>query len=214
MRPLVNLASEPFQNRRLFWLAIALLIAIPSLLGLQAIRNITTLRSEISERAARVGGLEAQLKKFEKPVQSNVTISPEKNRQLYAASQLRDRRAFSWSQLLNDIERSLPANVRVRRVDVAQFQAQERDGTVAGVGGVGGKDIGATLLLEVTCKSAQDVTAMIDQFQKTRRFKVSPLSMKPLEGTEEVEYSLKVDYSPPRSETKPAVNNQIAEKKK
>jgi hypothetical protein len=207
MRPLVNLASEPFQNRRLLWLAIVLLIAIPSLLGLQALRSIATLRSQISERTARVEGLEAQLKKIEKPGQSNVTISSEKNRQLFAASKLRDRRAFSWSQLLNDIERSLPAAVRVRRVDVAQIQAQEREETAAE------KDIGATLLLEVTGKSAQDVTAMIDKFHRTGRFKVSPLSMKPLEGTEEVEYSLKVDYLPPRAETKPALNNQIAEKK-
>jgi hypothetical protein len=212
MKPLVNLASEPFQNRRLFWLAIALLVVIPSLLGLQAIRSITTLRSEISERTVRVGGLEAQVKKFEKPAQSNVSISFEKNRQLFAASQLRDKRAFSWSQLLNDIERNLPRDVRVRRVDVAQIQAQERDGAVTG-GTAIGKDIAATLLLEVTGKSTQNVTAMIDKFHETGRFKVSPMSMRPLEGTEEVEYSLKVDYLPPRSETKPALNNQIAGKK-
>jgi hypothetical protein len=207
MKPLVNLASEPFQNRRLFWLAIALLIAIPSLLGLQAIKNIAALRFDISERTARVRGLEAQLKKFEKPVQSDVTISPEKNRQLFAASQLRDRRAFSWSQLLNDIERNLPRAVRIRRVDVQQIQAQESAGAVAG------NYIAATLLLEVTGKTSQDVTAMIDKFQETGRFKVAPLSVKPLEGTEEVEYSLKVDYLPPRAEAKPALNNQIAEKK-
>jgi Tfp pilus assembly protein PilN len=207
MRPLVNLANEPFQNRRLLWLAIVLLIAVPSLLGVQALRSIATLRSQISERTARVGVLEVQLKKFEQPAQSKVTISSEKNRQLYAASKLRDRRAFSWSQLLNDIERNLPGAVRVRRVDVAQIQAQERDGTAAE------KDTGATLLLEVTGKSAQDVTTMIDKFHRTGLFKVSPVSMKPLEGTEEVEYSLKVDYSPPRAETKPALNNQIAEKK-
>jgi hypothetical protein len=207
MKPLVNLASEPFQNRRLFWLAIALLFVIPSLLGLHAIRSITTLRSEISERTVRVSGLEAQLKKFEKPAQSDVTISYEKNRQLFAASQLRDKRAFSWSQLLNDIERNLPRAVRVRRVDVAQIQGQERDEAVPG------NSIAATLLLEVTGKTSQDVTAMIDKFQETGRFKVSPLSMRPLEGTEEVEYSLKVDYLPPRAETKPASSNQIAGKK-
>jgi hypothetical protein len=207
MRPLVNLASEPFQNRRLFWLAIALLFAIPSLLGLQAIKSITTLRSEISKSTSRVREQEAKLKRFEKPVKSDVTISPEKNRQLFAASQLRDRRAFSLSQLLNDIERNLPPAVRVRRVDVAQIQAQERNGAVVG------NEVAATLMLEVTGKSSQDVTAMIDQFHKTGRFKVSPQSMKPLEGTEEVEYSLKVDYSPPRAETKAAVNNQIAERK-
>jgi hypothetical protein len=109
--------------------------------------------------------------------------------------------------LLNDIERNLPPAVRVRRVDVEQIQAQERDGTVAE------KDVGATLLLEVTGKSGQDVTKMINKLTETRRFKVFPMSMKPLEGTDEVEYSLKVDYLPPRAETKPAFNNQIAEKK-
>jgi hypothetical protein len=207
MRPLVNLSSEPFQNRRLFWLAIALLVALPSLLGVQAIRSIAALRFEISESTVRVRRMEAQLEKFEKPAQGNVTISSEKNRQLFAASQLRDRRAFSWSQLLNDIERNLPPSVRIRRVDVAQIQAQDRNGAVVG------NEIAATLLLEVTGKSGSDVTAMMSKFQETGRFKVSPLSMKPLEGTEEVEYSLKVDYSPPRIETKPAVNNQIAEKK-
>jgi hypothetical protein len=207
MKPLVNLASEPFQNRRLFWLAIALLFAIPSLLGLQAMKSIATLRFQISERTVRVSGLEAQLKKLEKPVQSNITITSAKNRQLFAASQLRDRRAFSWSQLLNDIERNLPPAVRIRRVDVGQIQGQEDGEAIAGSGAA------ATLLLEVTGKRAQDVTAMIDKFQDTGRFKVSPLSMKPLEGTEEVEYSLKVDYTPPRAEPKPTVNNQIAEKK-
>ncbi len=207
MKPLVNLASEPFQNRRLFWLAIALLFAIPSLLGVQAIKSIATLRSQISESTVRVSGLEAQLKKLEKPAQSNITISSEKNRQLFAASQLRDRRAFSWSQLLSDIERNLPPAVRIRRVDVAQIQGQEDGVAIAGSG------IAATLLLEVTGKRAQDVTSMIDKFQDTRRFKVSPLSMKPLEGTEEVEYSLKVDYTPLRAEPKPPTNNQIAEKK-
>jgi hypothetical protein len=206
MRPLVNLASEPFQNRRLLWLAIALLFIIPSILGLQAIKSITTLRADISRGTARVNELEAELKVIEKPAQNNITITPEKNRQLYAASQLRDRRAFSWSQMLNDIEGSLPPGVRVLRVGVEQIQAQGRDG-------IGG-EVGATVLFEVAAKNNKDVTAMIDKFNGTGRFKVFPQSYKQIEGTEEVEYVLKVEYAPPQAEKKPAANNQIAQKQK
>jgi hypothetical protein len=206
MRPLVNLASEPFQNRRLLWLAIALLFVVPSILGLQAIKSITTLRTEISRGTARVNELEAELKLIEKPAQNNISISPEKNRQLFAASQLRDQRAFSWSQLLNDIEGGLPPGVRVLRVGVEQIQGQGRDG----IGGA----VGATVLLEVVAKSNKDVTAMIDKFNGSGRFKVFPLSYKQIEGTEEVEYALKVEYAPPPAEKKPPVNNQIAQKQK
>jgi hypothetical protein len=202
MKPLVNLASEPFQNRRLFWLAITLLFAIPSLIGLQAIRSISTLRADISVRTSRVGNLETQLKLIEKPGQNKISISPEMNRQLYAASLLRDKRAFSWSQLLNDIESGLPPAVRVLRVDVEERGSDKANG-----------DVAATLLLQVIGKSSKDVTAMIDKFHGTGRFKVFPLSLKKIEGTEEVEYSLKVDYSPPQGEKKPAANNQIAVKK-
>lgn len=217
MRPLVNLANEPFQNRRLFWLAIGLIFVIPALLGLQAFRNISTLQSEIKGRAVRVKDLEGQLRLIEKPGQSNISITPEKNRQLYAASQLRDMRAFSWSQLLNDIESGLTPAVRVLRISVEQIQAQER------VDKRDGKEAAATVMLEIVGKSQKDVTAMIDKFQGTGRFKVSPLSLKPIEGTDEVEYSLKVDYTPPpQADKKPAPDNQpkqiavkqIAEKKK
>ncbi|MBO0723007.1 MAG: hypothetical protein J2P41_19435, partial [Blastocatellia bacterium] len=211
MKPLVNLAKEPFQNRRLFWLAIGLIFAVPALLGLQAFRNISTLQSEIDRRATRVKDLEAQLKVIEKPGQSNINITPEKNRQLYAASQLRDLRAFSWSQLLNDIESGLTPAVRVLRVSVEQIQAQER------VDKRDSKEAAATVMLEIVGKSRKDVTAMIDKFQGTGRFKVSPLSVKQIEGTDEVEYSLKVDYRPPQADKKPAPDDQskqIAEKKK
>ncbi|MBO0797939.1 MAG: hypothetical protein J2P31_03880 [Blastocatellia bacterium] len=210
MRPLVNLAKEPFQNRRLLWLAIGLIFAVPALLGLQAFRNISTLQSEISRRATRVKDLEAQFKIIEKPAQSNITITPEKNRQLYAASRLRDLRAFSWSQLLNDIESGITPAVRVLRISVEQIQGQEggdkRDS----------KEAAATVMLEIVGKSQKDVTAMIDKFQGTGRFRVFPLSVKQIEGTEEVESSLKVDYTPPQADKKPAPDNQpkqIAEKK-
>lgn len=204
MKPLINLASEPFRNRRLFWLAILFLFAIPSYLGLQAVRSMAKLDSEISNRSVVVKGLEAQLEKINKPVRNNVTISTDQNRELIAAGELVARRSFSWSQLLTDIERNLPANVRVLRVGVTQILPQERDGTISG------NEVAATLTLEVIGKTNQDVTAMINKFHESGRFKVSPLTKKPVEGTEEAEFSLKVDYFPPQPASRGNLGNQIA----
>lgn len=165
---------------------------------------MTALELEISNRAEVVKGLEAQLKKTEKPVKSNVSISTDKNRELVTASELIARRAFSWSQLLTDIERNLSGNVRVLRIGVMQVQPQERDGAI------GGNPIAAVLTLDVIGKSGQDVTAMINKFLESGRFKVFPLTKKPVEGTDEVEFSLKVDYFPPQPTPRGNLTNQIA----
>jgi hypothetical protein len=184
-----------------------MIFAIPSYLGLQAIEKMTSLELEISERRAVVQGLESDLKKIEKPITTNISISDDRNQQLVAASELIARRAFSWSQLLNDIERNLPPTVRVLRIAVSQIQSGERDGTI------GEGEIAATLGMTVIGKSGNDVTAMINKFHDSGRFKVSPLSKKSIEGTEDVEFDLRVEYFPPTNASRALMSNQIAEKK-
>lgn len=210
MRSLVNLASEPFRNRRLFWLAILFIFALPSYLGLRAIESKVNLEMGISARTAAVNGLEAQLRKYQKPVRSDLKISTDQNRELLAAGELIARRTFSWSQLLTDIERNLPTTVRVLRVAVSKIQPEERDGTI------GAGQSAATLTLDVIGKSGQDVTGMINKFHESGRFKVTPINKRTVEGTEEVEFALKVDYFPPRPsrpsllDAKPASGTQAA----
>jgi Tfp pilus assembly protein PilN len=207
MRPLVNLSSQPFRNRRLFWLAILLLFVVPSYFGLQAIGTMTLREAEIATRDAEIRRLQGELKKIEKPASVDVSISTDQNRQLVAASELVARRAFSWSSLLNDIERNLPAGVRVLRVAVTQIQPGERDGDI------GADETAATLGMTVIGKSNGDVTTMINKFHESGRFKVFPLSKKAIEGTEDVEFELKVEYLPPTPASRASLSNQIAEKK-
>ncbi len=212
MRRSTNLATKPFRNRRLFWLAIILIFAIPSYLGFGAVRKITSLENQISRRSAKVKELEDQLKQIEKAGASNAQgsskISPELNRKLLAATELIGRHAFSWSQLLNDIEKNLPGSVRVVKVAVTQIKSRERDGTI------GGSEIAAaSLALEVIGKSDQDVTAMISKFENSGRFKVYPQNKSVLEGLTDVEYTLRVDYFPPPVATNTSLNNQVAERK-
>jgi Tfp pilus assembly protein PilN len=206
MRPLVNLSSQPFRNRRLFWLAILLLFVVPSYFGLDAIGALARRQSELDALDAEIQKLQGSLRTVEKPTTANVTISADRNLQLVAASELIARRAFSWSQLLDDIERNLPADVRVTRVGVAQIQPDEKDGA-------GENESAATLNITVIGKSSNEVTTMINKFHESGRFRVSPLSIKPVEGTEEVESDVKVEYLSPTPAPSAGLSNQIAEKK-
>jgi len=190
MKPLVNLSNNPFRNRRLFWLLVLLLFVVPAYLGVQANQSATRLDNDITSQSAKVAKLDADIKKVIKPVTSNTSVSRDENKQLVAASELIARRAFSWSQLLTDIERSLPAGVRVLRVAVTQIQPQEREESFAG------NQSAATLSLTVIGKSGRDVTNMINRFHESGRFKVFPVSQKAVEGTEDVEFELRIEYFP------------------
>jgi hypothetical protein len=207
MRPLVNLSNQPFRNRRLLWLAILLLFVVPAYFGLGAIGDLARRQSEIDALDAEIHRLEGGIKPGDKPASADVKISADRNLQLVAASELIARRAFSWSQLLDDIERNLPGGVRVLRVAVAQIKPNERD--AAGVE----NESAATLLMTVIGKNGADVTSMINKFHESRRFKVSPVSAKPVEGTEEFEFELKVEYLARTAAPRAGLNNQVAEKK-
>jgi len=207
MRPLVNLSSQPFRNRRLFWLAILLLFIVPAYFGLGAIGDLARRQAQIDALDAEIQRLEGGIKAGAKPAPADVKISADRNLQLVAASELIARRAFSWSQLLDDIERNLPGGVRVLRVAVAQVQPNER-----GAAGVVNESA-ATLIMTVIGKNGADVTTMINKFQESRRFRVSPVSAKPVEGTEEVEFELKVEYLARTAAPRAGLNNQVAEKK-
>jgi Tfp pilus assembly protein PilN len=207
MRLLVNLSNRPFRNRRLFWLVILVLFVIPAYFGLGAVGDLAWRQAELDALDAEIQGLQGGIRTPDKPASANVTISADRNLQLLAASELIARRAFSWSQLLDDIERNLPAGVRVLRVAVAQIQPNERDAAGVEI------ESAATLNMSVIGKSGAEVTTMINKFHESRRFKVFPVSQKSIEGTEEIEFDLKVEYLTRPAAPRAGLNNQIAEKK-
>src|SRR2546428_691413 len=160
---LVILRSHQFRNRRLFWLAILLLFVVPAYFGLGAIGDLARRQAELDKLNAEIERLQGPVKPAEKAASANFTISADRNLQLVTASELIARRAFSWSQLLDDIERNLPAGVRVLRVAVAQIQPNERDA------GGGENESVATLNMTVIGKSGAEVTTMINKFHESRR---------------------------------------------
>jgi Tfp pilus assembly protein PilN len=191
MKPYVNLATDPFRNRRLFWVGVLMFFLLPAYAGQLAIQEKIARDSQITElqRRLQVGGQRGD--EGSNTIKTIPVISFEQNQEIYAASELLARKSFSWSHLLDEIERNLPAGVRLLRVGVSTIVPVEKNGAF------GGPESAATLTMDVIGKSNGDVTSMINRFHDSGRFRVSPLTQKPIEGTEEVEFSLKVDYFPP-----------------
>ena len=145
----LNLASKPFTNRLLPWL-LTVAILFVSLVGLVIVVQLTaSLRNQSALAEAEVNrlkqeeqGLMARAEELKK------SFTTEQQQALKAAHGLVDRKNFSWSRLLADLEGSLPNDVRVTRISV-------RD-----VGNEGTQTI-ADLDLVVFSKSSETVIDMV-----------------------------------------------------
>ena len=216
MRPIVNLARQPFRNRRLFWLAILAAFGVTSYFGLNAVSEKVRLERELLQQQEALNRLlpKAAPPNIKKPdakeSQSALTITADKNRELLAAGELIERRAFSWSQLLNDIEHHIPATVRVVRIAVNKVKAKNQNPNTEAKG----EDRTVNLTLEVIGKGSTDVTKMMTDFERTGVFKINPRESKLLEGTTEVQFTLDAEYTPPTPRGLRAMNNQLAENRK
>jgi hypothetical protein len=79
MRPLVNLSSRPFQNRRLFWLTILLLFVFPAYFGIDALGTLAQRKAELEALDAQIQRLQLSAKSDNKQGSANVTISADRN---------------------------------------------------------------------------------------------------------------------------------------
>jgi len=182
----LNLASKPFTNRLLPWLLTAgvLFVSFIGLLGvvhytLQANRESEALRVEINNLRTQEKGLLDDAKKVK------ALMTQEQLQALEAAHQLVDRKGFSWSRLLADLEAALPGNVRVSRIAVRDI-------------GMQGDQTVADLELTVFAKSANVVTAMIRDMDRAGIFQAD-LRVQNLQkgrGESGTEYDLAVIYRP------------------
>jgi Tfp pilus assembly protein PilN len=127
----LNLASKPFSNRILPW-ALTAIILFVSLIGLVlVVRLTTTARAEAARMEVEINKLKQQehaLMASAETLKSSFT--PDQQQALPAAHLLVDRKMFSWSRLLADLEASLPDNVRVSRISV-QDVTRDANQTVA-----------------------------------------------------------------------------------
>jgi Tfp pilus assembly protein PilN len=180
----LNLASKPFNNRILPW-ALTAIVLFVSLIGLVVVVRLTTqANKEAATAQAEINGLrqrEQALLETAKKVENSFT--PDQRLALPAAHELVDRKGFSWSRLLADLESSLPGNVRVSRIAVRDI-TQQSNQTVA------------HLDLAVFAKNAATISEMISAMHKEGIFQPELRNQNLQKGRGEIgtEYELSVVY--------------------
>jgi len=180
----LNLASKPFSNRIVPW-ALTVLILFVSLIGLIIVVQLTTTANrEAAAAQAEINQLkqrEHALLDSAKLVQQSFTA--DQQQALPAAHELVDRKAFSWSRLLSDLESSLPANVKVSRIAVRDVSRQANQ-TVA------------QLDLAVFAKDAATISDMISSMHQEGIFEAEIRNQNLQKGRGEAgtEYELFVIY--------------------
>ena len=180
----LNLASRPFSNRILPWTLTAIILFV-SLIGLIFVVKLTTnAKNEAGVLDAEI----IQLKQrehaaLEAAKELQQELSADQKQALPAAHSLVDRKAFSWSRLLADLEGSLPAKVKVTRIAVREVSRQA-DQTVA------------QLDMSVFSADPAVVNAMISSMQAEGVFQAEILNQSLQKGRGEAgtEYDLFVIY--------------------
>lgn len=153
-----NLSTRPFYNERIvrLWL-VALALAVLSATAfnvsrvLRYSRSDTRLATQASHDEARAADLRQQAARLRGSVDpKQVDYAAADARQ---ANELIDRRTFSWTELFNRFETTLPDEVRIAsvrpRID---------------------RDHGFVLVINVTARSVDDVNAFIVNLENTGAF--------------------------------------------
>jgi hypothetical protein len=180
----LNLASKPFNNRILPW-ALTAIVLFVSLIGLVlVVRLTTTAKKEAVVAEAEINALKQRehgLLEAAKTVRNSFT--PDQQQALPAAHRLVDRKGFSWSRLLSDLESSLPSNVKVSRIAVRDVTTQANQ-TIA------------QLDLAVFAKSPSTISEMISSMHQEGIFQVELRNQNLQKGRGEsgTEYDLYVIY--------------------
>jgi Tfp pilus assembly protein PilN len=161
------------------------MVLFVSLIGLVFVVRLTaTTRSEANRVQAEINQLKQQeqaLLNAAKQVENSLT--PDQQQALPSAHQLVDRKGFSWSRLLVDLESSLPDKVKVSRIAVREVNKQG-DQTIA------------QLDLSVFAKDAATISDMISSMHQEGIFEAEIRNQNLQKGRGEIgtEYELFVVY--------------------
>ena len=153
-----NLSTRAFYNDRAVRAALAALALVALALTAFNISEIVRLRTQSSDRRQTIARNDQQASEMrDKAVRIRQSIDREKLNavQLAAreANMLIDRRAFSWTELLNQFQSTLPPDVRIGRVSPQV-----------------GTDGRMLVAITVYSRRIEDLDGFMDALQNTRSF--------------------------------------------
>lgn len=184
MKPIhLNLASRPFRDYRPVYAAVVVMALLTAFLGLNNIDTLLRYRTETRTTRANIARLEEQIADEQRQTETltqrlrGVDLKLLSSQTEFANTQLAER-AFSWSELLDRLERVLPTDVRLQSVT----PTFGKDGLVH---------------LSMTCiaKTGDGLTATINRFNGDSHF-ANAFPTSETQMASEYRFTLGVDYRP------------------
>jgi len=180
-----NLSTRPFYNQRAvsLWIgSLALVVAAATVFNLASVidysRNDTALATQASLDEARAGDLRANAAKLRASVDPRQIAFA--STEASAANELIDRRTFSWTELFNVFEKTLPDDVRITAVRPGFDQGKFK------------------VTIAVVARSVDDVNAFMNNLQMTHMFRqVGSAVSERFSESGELLAELGVEYNPP-----------------
>ena len=182
----LNLAAKPFSNRILPWAVSAVTIFVALIALVFIIRATTQANSQAAVVQNDIRKLDQQSQALNKQNEAvKKSLTPEQQQILNAAHVLVDRKGFSWSRLLADLESALPRDVRVTRISVRDVVTRS------------GQTL-AELDLTVVSKLPSTVTDMISDMDRAGVFRAElrAQNLQKGRGADGTECELYVVYTP------------------
>ena len=182
----LNLAGKPFSNRALPWTVTFLVVFVSLVAFVFIIRATSQAKGQSQTVQSDINNLNQQAQTYQKQAEAVQTaLTAEQLKTLGSAHELVDRKRFSWSRLLADLESVLPGTVRVTRISVRDVAARD-DQTLA------------QLDLTVVSKASSTITDMIAEMDRAGMFQAELRSQNLQKGRGETgtEYELSVLYRP------------------
>lgn len=184
MKPLhLNLASNPYRDYRPVYAVVVVVSLLIAFLMLQNIDTYYRYVSETKSTRARIGELESEAAKEQRVAQSidermrSLDVTSLATQTRFINAQIAER-AFSWSELLDRLERVMPGDVRITSIQPSFLT----NGFVH---------------LEIMCdaKTAEGLVETINQFNGAQQFS-GPFPHGETRTAAGYQFGLGVDYKP------------------
>lgn len=179
-----NLSTRPFYNDRAvnLWLtALAVVAVLVTGVNVASVLRYSGSNTELVRQAAQDEDRAEELRKNAAALRASVDAKQigEASEDARQANDLIDRRTFSWTELFNRFETTLPDNVRIRSVR----PALDRDHRIG-------------LTIAVLARGVDDVNAFMERLDATGLFQELRSIEEHLNDEEQVESVLQAVYLP------------------
>jgi Tfp pilus assembly protein PilN len=154
-----NLSTRPFYNERIAFLALAGAALVVAALTVFNVFELVSLSARDRALTARIGTTEQEVVRLQDQARlARARVDRKALEAVVAAAReangLIDVRTFSWTELLNRLETTLPADVRIESIKP-----------------VPSKEGPLELRLVVLARRAEDVDAFVDELEKRAGFR-------------------------------------------